>query len=70
MEMTGDTRVFLVINTVEYNGDGKWLVQDSSFGNLRDIGFDEYDLKNIDQLSVGGKLDKFAYSGVIVIRVA
>lgn len=70
MEMTGDTRVFLVINTTEYNGDGKWAVQDSSFGNLDGLGFQADDLELIDRLAIGDMLDVFDYDGVIVIRVA
>lgn len=70
MEMTGDTRVFLVINTAEYNRDGKWAVQDSSFGNLDALGFDEVDVERIDGLNVGGILNDFDFIGVLVIRVA
>ena len=70
MEITGDTRVFLVINTVNYNGDGKWAVQDSSFGNLVNLGFGEEDVERIDGLNANGVLTDFDFDGVIVVRVA
>ena len=70
MELTGDVRVFCVINTTEYNNDGRWCVQTTSFAKLPELGFNEYDLKAIDGITVGWMVDNFDYKGVIVIRIA
>jgi len=70
MEIRGDTRVYLVINTPEYNGDHKWGAQDSSLNGLLDLGFDDDDIRIIDKLEVGQSLSGFDFKGVIVIRVA
>lgn len=70
MEMSGDTRVFLVINTTEYNNDGKWGVIKAGIEDLANLGFDDEDIERIDGLNVGGILTDFDFNGVILIRVA
>lgn len=70
-EISGDTRVFVVINTTEYNNDGKWGVTTVAFNELESIGFNfAEDVKRIDDLLVGEMLNEFCYRGVIVIRIA
>ena len=68
--MTGDNRVFCVINTTEYNNDGKWGVIRAYFEDLDGLGFDKVDIERIDGINVGGILNDFDFNGVIVIRVA
>ena len=70
-EISGDTRVFVVINTTEYNNDGRWGVTTVAFNELEGIGFNDVeDVKNIDNLLVGEMLNEFCFRGVIVIRIA
>ena len=66
----GDTRVFLVVNTTDYNADCRWAVTMSSIDDLKDLGFDAVERERIDGLNVGGILNDFDFYGVIVIRVA
>lgn len=79
-----DTRRFLVINTTEYNGDGRYAVTDVEYSELKGMGFDEEEMGWIDELSVGDRLgvskkdvdreqldlNAFTYIGVYVMRVA
>lgn len=68
--MKGDTRVFAVINTTEYNEDHRWSVVTVSIDDLDGLGFDAVEIERIDGLNVGGILNDFDFYGVIVIRVA
>lgn len=68
--LTGDARVFAVINTAEYNEDHRWCVATVSIDDLDDFGFDAVAIERIDGLNVGGILNDFDFNGVIVIRVA
>lgn len=69
--LTGDARVFAVINTAEYNNDGNWAIQTANgFAELKDLGFTNTDWYGISELAVGEMLDKFDFKGVIVIRIA
>ena len=70
MEMAGDTRVFVVINTTDYNADNRWSAVNASIDDLKDLGFNAVDVERIDGLNVGGILNDFDFYGVIVIRVA
>lgn len=67
--IAGDARRFLLINTTEYNGDHEYGARDISMSELPDYGVDdELDLKNANELKVGGifRLD----IGVYLMRVA
>lgn len=68
--MKRDRRVFSVINTTEYNDDGRWSVVNVGIDELDALGFDEDDVKRIRSLKVGGVINDFDFAGVIVIRVA
>lgn len=68
--MTGDTRVFVVINTTEYNEDNRWSVITASIDDLNDLGFDLVEVERIDGLNVCGILNDFDFYGVILIRIA
>lgn len=68
--MKGDTRVFAVINTTDYNNDNRWSVVTVGIDDLSDLGFDAEAIERIDGMNVGGMLDDFDFLGVIVIRVA
>ena len=70
MTIEGDVRTFLVINTVEYNNDGRWCVTSCTLTELEGLGFDAEDRERIGELIVGDSLRDFDFRGVIVIRVA
>lgn len=70
MEIKGDTRVFVVINTTEYNEDNRWSVITARIDDLKDLGFDLVEVERIDGLNVGGILTNFDFHGAIVIRIA
>lgn len=70
MELTGDARVFCIINTTEYNNDGRWCVQTCDYCGLDSLGFTLNDIELIDQMAVGQMHDCFDYKGVMVIRIA
>lgn len=73
INVTVDTRRFLVINTVEYNADGKYTVQDTDYEGLHDLGFDNDEKKAIGEIGIGevlGGNDEFSVFGVYVMRVA
>lgn len=69
-QIEGDTRVFCVINTTEYNNDGKWGIITAGYDDLRNLGFNEVDVEMIDGINVGGMLNQFDFNGVIIVRVA
>ena len=73
INVTVDARRFLVINTVEYNADGKYTVQDTDFDGLKGLGFEEEEVNKIDQLGIGDMLgadEDFSEFGVYVMRIA
>lgn len=70
MTIFGDVKTFIVINTVEYNNDGRWSATSVNQLGLEGLGFDAEDRERIGELSVGDSLRDFDFRGVIVIRVA
>ena len=66
----GDTRMFAVINTTQYNNDGVWCITTASYLELDGLGFDAEEINRIDALTVGEVLKDFCFDGVIVIRIA
>ena len=66
----GDTRVYTVINTTEYNDDTQWSVKTVGINELADLGCDTDEVARIDRLRVGEMINDFDFHGVIVIRVA
>lgn len=66
----GDTRVYTVINTTEYNDDTQWSVKTAGINELADLGCDTDEVARIDRLEVGEITKEFDFQGVIVIRVA
>ena len=66
----GDARVFLVVNTTEYNDDGKWAVVSCDFSDLHGLVFGDDDIDRIDVLKVGEVLNDFDFKGVLIIRIA
>ena len=65
----GDVRKFCVINSTNYNKDEKYCVQVVGFNELKNLGFEEYDLKYINRLNVDGEYQT-DFEGCYVIRVA
>lgn len=68
--LEGDTRKFACINTTEYNGDGKWLIQVASYAELPELGIDEDEMQRLDALSVGDTSKDFGDYGFMVVRIA
>lgn len=80
-KIDGDVRRFLIINTTEYNEDGKYGVIDCSYYELDDYGFDvegddelmrlntEKFIK-IDDMAVGEVAESTSFRGAYVMRVA
>lgn len=66
----GNTRMFAVINTTEYNDDGVWCITTASSLELEALGFDAEETTRIDALAIGEVLKDFCFDGVIVIRIA
>lgn len=70
MEIFGDIRTYLVVNTTEYNNDGKWAVQSAHLDELNALGFEVEDVLKISLMSIGEVLSDWDYDGCMVIRVA
>ena len=70
MEIFGDIRTYLVVNTTEYNNDGKWAVQSAHLDELNALGFEVEDVLKISLMSIGEVLSDWSYNGLIVIRLA
>ena len=70
MEIFGDIRTYLVVNTTEYNNDGKWAVQSAHLDELNALGFEVEDVLKISLMSIGKVLTDWSYNGLIVIRLA
>ena len=70
MEIFGDIRTYLVVNTTEYNNDGKWAVQSAHLDELNALGFEVEDVLKISLMSIGEVLTDWSYNGLIVIRLA
>ena len=75
----GDVRRFIIINTTEYNGDGKYGVIDCSYNELADYGFrpdDETDLTinnryvKADDMGIGEVAESTSYRGAYLMRIA
>ena len=73
----GDVRVFICINTVDYNGDGKFAVTRVTYDELEDIGFDLTEAYSIvytsrsvtvDAMHIGDIVE--AEQGALLVRVA
>lgn len=69
-EISGDSRMWLVVNTAEYNEDGRWAVQAANLDELDGLGFSVEDRGRIDRMSVSEVLTDWDYRGLIVIRLA
>lgn len=69
-QIEGDKRVFAVINTADYNNDGKWAIAAVSLEELGRLGFEAEDIERIESVGIGTALENFEELGVIVIRVA
>lgn len=73
----GDVRVFICINTVNYNEDGKYAVTRVSYDELEDIGFgldEKYSvvyterMVKVDDMQIGDIVE--AQRDAFLIRVA
>lgn len=66
----GDARMWLIINTAEYNNDGLWAAKAAKYDELDGLGFDVEERGRIEQMSVSEVLMDFVYNGAIVVRVS
>ena len=62
-------KIFTVINTTEYNDDGKWLVTTSPMSNMSNLGFGG-NIDRLEALPIGGVAKDWDFHGVRVVRVA
>lgn len=80
-QIDGDIRRFILINTTEYNEDGKYGVIDCSYNELEDYGYDK-DANDeilrvntdkfikIDDMVVGDIGESTNFNGAYIMRVA
>lgn len=66
----GDARMWLVVNTAEYNNDGQWAAQAVKYEELDGLGFDVEERGRIDRMSVSEVLTDWSYQGLIVVRLS
>ena len=64
----GDARHFALINTTEYNEDGKFAITLAGIRDLPELGVDGEDIVPIDHLEVSESYT--IEKGAIIIRVA
>ena len=62
-------KVFAVINTTNYNDDGKYAVTIAKMSELPDLGFDAEEINKLDNVEVD-TLMTTDYVGCYVIRIA
>lgn len=76
-QFIGDVRVFICINTIEYNNDGQYAITTVTYDELANIGFDtddNYDVVNtertmkIDDMRIGDIVEGMTQA--FLIRVA
>lgn len=69
-EINGNVKMFVIINTTNYNKDGKYGVTVCNFEELFELGFDEReDKKKLDDMEVDD-LILTDYVGCYVMRIA
>ena len=66
----GDSRMWLVVNTAEYNDDGQWAATSANLDELDGLGFDVEERERIERMSVSEVLTDWDYSGLIVVRLS
>lgn len=79
-EINKDIRRFLIINTVAYNGDGKYGVIDCGTDDLEKFGIDPHRKQfervntrtevSADEMTVGDVAESTDFSGAYLMRVA
>ena len=80
-KIDGDIRRFILINTTEYNEDGKYGVIDCSYNELADYGYDptnEDELMRVntnkfvkaDDMVIGDIAESTNFNGAYLMRVA
>ena len=62
-------KVFAVINTTNYNDDGKYAVTIAKMSELPDLGFDAEEINKLDNVEVD-TLMITDYVGAFVMRIA
>ena len=62
-------KVFAVINTTNYNDDGKYAVTIAKMSELPDLGFDAEEINKLDNVEVD-TLMTTDYVGCYVMRIA
>ena len=62
-------KVFAVINTTNYNDDGKYAVTIAKMSELPDLGFDAEEINKLDNVEVD-TLMTTNYVGCYVMRIA
>lgn len=52
-QISGDEKRFAIINTTEYNYDGKYQIAIFGIGEAEQLGFDESETEQIDKMLIG-----------------
>ena len=62
-------KVFAVINTTNYNDDGKYAVTIAKMSELPEVGFNADEINKLDDIEVDGLMTT-DYVGCYVMRIA
>ena len=68
-KINGDVKVYCLINSSTYNGDGNYQVVVGNLNEMAELGFDEEKIKKLSKM----KVDSLCYTdfnGCYVIRIA
>lgn len=60
---------YIIINTADYNGDGRYSVTEANENNLANYGLDEVEIDLCKRLSVGQMIPSEYESGCYFMRV-
>ena len=68
--IAGNVKMFVLINTANYNNDGKYCVTIGNLAEMKDLGFStEEEIRTLDRLEVD-ELATTDYLGCYVMRIA
>lgn len=62
-------KVFVVINTTNYNNDGKYCVTTAKLSEMENLGFDEEEMGNLDKIDIDTLVSTY-FEGCYVMRIA
>ena len=69
-QVAGNVKMFVLINTTNYNNDGKYCVSIGNLNEMKELGFTtEEEIRTLDRLEVD-ELATTDFVGCYVIRIA